>query len=95
MVGRAVDRALSELRYGNVGINHWAALTYGFVSFPWCGHPSSSLQDIQSGLGWVHNTFMLEGLDQAVVRGPLTVRPTPMCSPTTARAGRRVRAFST
>ena len=32
---------------------------------------------MQSGLGWVHNTFMLDGVDKTVVRGPLTVWPYP------------------
>ena len=39
--------------------------------------PSATLADIQSGLGCVHNTFMLEGIDKTVVRGPLVVKPKP------------------
>jgi len=70
-VERALDRAIVDLRYGSVAINHWPALVYGFVTPPWGGHPSATLEDIQSGLGWVHNTFMLEGVDKSVVRGPL------------------------
>jgi acyl-CoA reductase-like NAD-dependent aldehyde dehydrogenase len=72
-VARALDKAILDLRYGSVAINHWPALVYGFVTPPWGGHPSATLQDIQSGLGWVHNTFMLEGIDKSVVRGPLKV----------------------
>jgi aldehyde dehydrogenase (NAD(P)+) len=45
---------------------------------PWGGHQSATLADIQSGLGWVHNPSMLAGIDKAVLRGPLVVRPTPM-----------------
>ena len=33
---------------------------------------------MQSGLGWVHNSFMLEGIDKTVLRGPLTVTPRPL-----------------
>jgi acyl-CoA reductase-like NAD-dependent aldehyde dehydrogenase len=68
---RALDKAILDLRYGSIGINHWPGLVYGFVTPPWGGHPSATLQDIQSGLGWVHNTFMLEGIEKSVVRGPL------------------------
>ena len=32
---------------------------------------------MQSGLGWVHNTFMLEGIEKSVIRGPLKVAPKP------------------
>lgn len=75
---RALDRAIVDLRYGTVAINHWPALSYGFGCMPWGGHQSSTLSDIQSGLGWVHNTFMLSGVDKSVIRGPLTVRPYPV-----------------
>jgi len=78
VTARALDRAIVELRYGTVAINHWPALSYGFGCMPWGGHQSSTLSDIQSGLGWVHNTFMLDGVDKSVIRGPLTVRPYPV-----------------
>lgn len=76
-VGACLDRAVVALRYGAVAINHWPGLCYGVVSLPWGGHPSATLRDVQSGLGWVHDTYMLDGIDKAVLRGPLVVRPTP------------------
>jgi len=76
-VGAELAKAVDALEYGTVAINHWPALGYGFVSPPWGGHPSSTLQDIQSGIGWVHNTFMLDGIEKSVVRGPLTASPKP------------------
>ncbi|MEZ4364732.1 MAG: aldehyde dehydrogenase family protein [Kofleriaceae bacterium] len=77
-VASALARSITELRYGTIGINHWPAVGYGVVTLPWGGHPSANLADIQSGLGWVHNTYMLEGIDKAIVRGPLKVFPTPV-----------------
>ena len=41
-------------------------------------YPGSTLTDIQSGCGWVHNTYMLEGIDKSVIRGPLRTRPAPV-----------------
>jgi aldehyde dehydrogenase (NAD(P)+) len=87
-VAAAMDRAVVDLRYGTVAINHWAALGYVFGTTPWGGHQSSTLENIQSGLGWVHNTFMLDGIDKAVVRGPLVVKPTPMWFAGNAKAER-------
>lgn len=72
-----LDRAIAELRYGAVGINQWTGIVYGLVTPPWGAHPSSTLQNIQGGLGWVHNTFMLEGIEKVVLRGPLVVSPKP------------------
>src|SRR5262249_41946390 len=55
---QAVEGAIRELRYGSVAINTWPAAVYGLGSLPWGGHPSSTREDIQSGLGFVHNPFM-------------------------------------
>jgi aldehyde dehydrogenase (NAD(P)+) len=76
-VAEALERAIADLRYGAVAVNHWPGLVYGFCSTPWGGHPSSTLEDIQSGRGWVHNTYMLEDIEKAVIRGPLVVKPKP------------------
>lgn len=73
----AFERALKDLRYGAVAVNQWSALAYALVTTPWGAHPSSTLKDVQGGLGWVHNTFMLEGIEKVVVRGPLTIFPKP------------------
>jgi aldehyde dehydrogenase (NAD(P)+) len=77
-VAAALDRAVVNLRYGTVAINHWPALCYAWGTMPWGGHQSATLKDIQSGLGWVHNTCMLDGIDKSVIRGPLVVKPSPM-----------------
>jgi acyl-CoA reductase-like NAD-dependent aldehyde dehydrogenase len=77
-VAAALDRAVLDLRYGTVAINHWPALGYAFGTTPWGGHPSATLENIQSGIGWVHNSYMLDGIDKAVVRGPLVVKPMPL-----------------
>jgi aldehyde dehydrogenase (NAD(P)+) len=72
---RAIDAALVGLKYGTVAINVWPAMGYALCSTPWGGHPSATLTDIQSGLGWVHDTLMLEDIEKCVVRGPLSPRP--------------------
>ncbi|APR82257.1 Aldehyde dehydrogenase [Minicystis rosea] len=76
-VASALDDAVQNLRYGAVGINHWTALVYATGTPPWGAHPSATLENIQGGLGWVHNTLMLEGIEKAVLRGPHVVKPKP------------------
>jgi acyl-CoA reductase-like NAD-dependent aldehyde dehydrogenase len=76
-IATALERAVGELRYGTVAVNLWPAVGYGTVSPPWGGHPSATLANIQSGLGWVHNTFMLEGIEKSVVRAPCVLAPKP------------------
>lgn len=79
---QVLQDAIAKLRYGAVSINHWPALTYGLMSPPWGGFPGSKLADIQSGRGWVHNTYMLGGVEKTVLSGPLTVFPKPLWFPT-------------
>lgn len=76
-IARALDQATVELRYGTVAINLWPAVGYGTISPPWGGHPSATLANIQSGLGWVHNTFMLGGIEKSIIRAPTVLSPKP------------------
>jgi aldehyde dehydrogenase (NAD(P)+) len=75
VLGAAIERAIRELKYGSVVLNSWAGAVFGLGTAPWGGHPSSSLDDIQSGRGWVHNTFMLEGIEKCVLRAPVKAFP--------------------
>ena len=68
---RPVEDAVRELRYGTVAVNVWPAISYVAMSTPWGGHPSVTMADIQSGRGWVHNTYLLDGVDKAVFRAPI------------------------
>ncbi|HJR49485.1 MAG TPA: aldehyde dehydrogenase family protein [Gemmatimonadales bacterium] len=78
--GAAVERAIGRLRYGSVNLNAWSGLSFAFCTPPWGGHPSSTPADIQSGTGFVHNTPMLEGIEKAVMRHPITMKPRPSYS---------------
>ncbi len=71
----AVEVMVRELKYGAVAINTWAGAVFALGHAPWGGHPSSSLADIQSGRGFVHNTFMLEGIEKFVLRAPVKAFP--------------------
>lgn len=81
-LGAAVERAITNLRYGSVNVNAWSGYLFAFGTAPWGAHPSSTLADIQSGRGWVHNTPMLEGIEKAVMRHPITAMPKPSYFPT-------------
>jgi len=76
---KALERAIAELRYGTVALNHWPAAGYALGTAPWGGHPSVSLADVQSGLGWVHNSLLFDApaIEKTVQRGPLRVFPAP------------------
>jgi hypothetical protein len=92
----AIDGALRDLRFGTVAINVWPALAYALVSTPWGGHPSATLTDVQSGIGWVHNTVMLEDIEKCVIRAPLKPMPKQVYFAghrTVHKVGQRITAF--
>ncbi|MGH8502834.1 MAG: aldehyde dehydrogenase family protein [Gammaproteobacteria bacterium] len=76
-VGKAVEQAIAKLRYGTVAVNGFSGLSFVFAAPPWGAYAGSTLQDIQSGRGFVHNTAMLEGIEKVVMRCPLTSFPKP------------------
>lgn len=71
----AFEKAIRDLRYGSVAVNSWAGAVFGMCSTPWGGHPSSTLENIQSGRGFGHNTYMIEGVEKVVLRAPLKAFP--------------------
>ncbi|AUX46209.1 aldehyde dehydrogenase [Sorangium cellulosum] len=76
-VGAALDRALLELRYGVIAVNQAPAAVHAAAAPPWGGHPSATLADVQSGLGFVHNPAMLGQIEKTIARAPLTTFPRP------------------
>lgn len=87
----AYQKMLADLRYGTIGVNHWPALSYAMMSTPWGGYPGGTLRDPQSGIGWVHNTYMLERAEKSVLEGPLTLFPKPIWFPSNRGAEGTVR----
>lgn len=80
--GRAeINAAISRLRYGTVCLNQWPGLAFALLTLPWGGHPSGTMSDPQSGLGFVHNTFGLRAIEKTVLEGPLVVVPKPIWTP--------------
>ena len=73
-----INHCFQRLRYGTIGVNLWPALSFAFMSPPWGGHPSSTLQDAQSGIGYVHNTYLLDQPETTVIRAPLSFAPKPI-----------------
>ena len=75
---KELDRAISRLRYGTVAINHWPALAFAWMTPPWGGYPGATLHDPLSGIGFVHNTYLLDKPQKTVIRGPIRLTPKPV-----------------
>ncbi len=73
-----LDLALKNLRYGTIGVNQWCALGFAWMSTPWGGYPGATLEDIQSGVGTVHNTYLLNKPEKTIIYGKLKLFPKPL-----------------
>lgn len=73
----AVRRALEDLRYGGIGVNVWSGLLFGLGSTSWGAFPGNPPEEVQSGIGTVHNTYLFDEPERSIVRAPFRSWPTP------------------
>ncbi len=75
-IGRKrLEAIISDLHYGCIGINCWAGVGFLLVQTPWGAFPGHTLDNVQSGIGFVHNSFMFDQPERTVVKAPF--RPFP------------------
>ncbi|MGI5373843.1 aldehyde dehydrogenase family protein [Streptomyces sp. CA-251387] len=70
-----LDSAVAALRYGTVGVNCWSAVGFLLGYTPWGAFPGNTRHAIGSGIGFVHNAFMLEDVEKTVLRAPFAPAP--------------------
>ena len=73
--GARFEELIGKLAYGEIAINTWTGVNFLAVALPWGGFPGTTPEDVGSGIGVVHNTFMLEGVERSVLEAPW--RPFP------------------
>lgn len=64
----ALETAIDKLNFGTVALNTWAALGFAFGSTTWGAFPGHTMDDPGSGIGVVHNTFLLDHPIKTVLR---------------------------
>jgi acyl-CoA reductase-like NAD-dependent aldehyde dehydrogenase len=94
-VATALERALANLRYGTITINHWLGYAYYFGLSPWGAYPGSDWCDVQSGIGMANNALMLEGAQKSIYRAPFhkLIDPYTVHSRRITEFGRKLAAF--
>ncbi len=73
----AFHSAISNLQYGGIGINVWGGVIYGLICTTWGAYPGHTLEDIVSGRGFVHNTFLVDHPQKSVLEAPFRIAPKP------------------
>lgn len=74
-LGLGFDNAIAELKYGTIAINSWTGFGFLSAGASWGAFPGHTLDNVQSGIGVVHNAFLLDHTERTVVTGPF--RPFP------------------
>jgi aldehyde dehydrogenase (NAD(P)+) len=74
-MGDAFETTLAGLRYGCIAVNAWTGFGFLAAIASWGAFPGHTIDDVQSGIGVVHNALLLDGPERSVVRGPF--RPAP------------------
>lgn len=69
------ESLIGDLRYGCIGINCWTGLGFLLLQTPWGAFPGHTLDNVQSGIGFVHNTYLFDRPERTVVEAPF--RPFP------------------
>ena len=68
-LGRDFETALTDLHYGSIGVNIWNAAAFLLVQATWGAFPGHTTADIQSGFGFVGNSFLFGKPERTVVHG--------------------------
>lgn len=68
---RRIGLLLEHLPYGVVARNQWTALAYALGTVPWGGYPGGTLAAPGSGIGHVHDPFLLPLVHNTILTAPL------------------------
>ena len=71
---------ITDLHYGTIAVNAWTGLGFLLAPCPWGAFPGHTLEDVQSGIGTVHNCMMLEKTERTVVQAPFKPFPRNLLS---------------
>lgn len=74
-MGSQFDAEIERLHYGSIGINVWTGLGFLTSTATWGAFPGHTLDNAQSGIGVVHNGFLIPHTERTVITGPF--RPFP------------------
>jgi acyl-CoA reductase-like NAD-dependent aldehyde dehydrogenase len=89
-IAQAVERAIANLRYGSIGVNYWAGISFALGVTTWGAFPGHPIYDIQSGTGVVHNNLMFARPQKSVLRAAFRSVPTPTWFASELGKGRKV-----
>ena len=74
-LGDELENCIAELKYGAIGINIWNGVAFLLPQCTWGAFPGHTYNNIQSGIGVVHNSLMFDKPEKTVLYGPFKTLP--------------------
>ena len=74
-LGATFEDAIAELRYGAIGVNAWTGAVYQLSQCSWGAYPGHTPDNIGSGVGIVHNTYLFDKPQKSVAYQPFYPMP--------------------
>ena len=74
-LGAGFRQAIAALKYGTIAINAWTGVGFLTATASWGAFPGHTIENVQSGIGVVHNALLIDSPERTVVTGPF--RPFP------------------
>jgi hypothetical protein len=74
-LGPRFEDAIAKLRYGCIGINSWTGVGFLLAQASWGAFPGHTPDDIQSGVGVVHNSLLFDRPQKSVIYQPFYPYP--------------------
>ena len=70
-IGSGLDDGIARLQYGLVGVNVWCGMIATFPQLPWGPFPGNTAWNIESGVGKLSNTYMVDRPEKSVLWTPM------------------------
>ena len=74
-LGDRLGDELARLRYGTIAVNAWTGAGFLLPQAVWGAYPGHTRDDVQSGIGKVHNALLFSRPQKTVVTGPFAPFP--------------------
>ncbi len=74
-LGDRFEAIVARLRYGTVGVNVWSGVGFLTAQAAWGAFPGHTRDDVQSGIGVVHNSRLFGRPQKTVISGPFAPFP--------------------
>jgi acyl-CoA reductase-like NAD-dependent aldehyde dehydrogenase len=72
------ERSIGNLRYGSIGVNIWTGANFAIPAMTWGAFPGNSIQNVESGIGIVHNAYLFDYPQKSIVYSPFRMMVPPV-----------------